>query len=186
MANKTYTRTGDDGTTSLIGGKRVPKYDDRVVAYGTVDELGAFLGVLSDLPGIPEELKADFGVIQDKLFILESHFAADCESESVKALPSLSDADVAFLEGKIDAMNAMLPALRAFVVPGGNIKSSVSHVCRTVCRRAERQACLLAAKQPVDCTDMKYLNRLSDYFFVMARYLDKISNVSESHWESNK
>ena len=102
MKNITYTKMGDKGTTSLIGGKRVPKFDDRVEAYGTVDELSAYIGVLNDLEGVSEEIRAVLGVIQQKLFTLESHFALDKSSEVSKMIPLLEDADVAFLEGHID------------------------------------------------------------------------------------
>ena len=111
MKNITYTKTGDKGTTSLIGGKRVPKYDDRVEAYGTVDELSAFIGVLNDLDGVSEAIRETLGVIQNKLFTLESHFALDRTSEVGKMIPLLTEEDVAFLEGHIDAMNAELPEL---------------------------------------------------------------------------
>ena len=185
MKNITYTKTGDKGTTSLIGGKRVPKYDDRVESYGTVDELSAVIGVLNDLEGVPEEVRAELGVIQKKLFTLESHFALDRASEVSKMIPALTEEDVQFLEGHIDAMNAELPELRSFVIPGGNLKASVSHVCRTVCRRAERQGWRLASHEEVDEVDLRYLNRLSDYFFVLARYFDYLSNGSEIYWETN-
>lgn len=184
--NITYTKTGDAGQTSLIGGKRVPKFDDRVEAYGTVDELSAVIGVLSDLEGVAEEIRATLGVIQNKLFTLESHFALDKESEVGKMIPVLEDADVSFLEGHIDRMNAELPELRAFVIPGGNMKASVSHVCRTVCRRAERQGWRLASHNEVDAVDLRYLNRLSDYFFVLARYFDYLEHRDETCWQSTK
>ena len=186
MKNVTYTKTGDKGTTSLIGGTRVPKYDDRVEAYGTVDELSAVIGVLHDLEGVSEEIKTVLGVIQNKLFTLESHFALDRASEVSKMIPSLEESDVQFLEGHIDRMNAELPELRAFVIPGGNMKASVSHVCRTVCRRAECQGWRLASHEEVDATDLMYLNRLSDYFFVLARYFDFLSNRHETCWDSKK
>lgn len=185
MKNITYTKTGDKGTTSLIGGKRVPKFDDRVEAYGTVDELSAVMGVLHDLEGVPEPIQAALGVIQNKLFTLESHFALDKASEVSKMIPALEDEDVAFLERHIDAMNEELPELRAFVIPGGNLKASVSHVCRTVCRRAERQGWRLASHEEVDEVDLRYLNRLSDYFFVLARYFDFLANRDETPWKTN-
>ena len=185
MKNVTYTKTGDKGTTSLIGGKRVPKFDDRVEAYGTVDELSAVIGVLNDLEGVSEEIRGVLAVIQKKLFTLESHFALDEASEVSKMIPTLEDADVTFLEQQIDAMNAELPELRSFVIPGGNLKASASHVCRTVCRRAERQGWRLASHERVDEVDLRYLNRLSDYFFVLARYFDFLSNGSETYWETN-
>lgn len=186
MKNITYTKTGDAGQTSLIGGKRVPKYDDRVEAYGSVDELSAVIGVLNDLEGVPQDICETLGVIQNKLFTLESHFALDKASEVSKMIPLLEDGDVSFLEGHIDCMNAELPELRAFVIPGGNMKASVSHVCRTVCRRAERQGWRLASHEEVDAIDLRYLNRLSDYFFVLARYFDFLEKRNETCWESNK
>ena len=186
MKNLTYTRTGDQGTTSLIGGKRVPKYDDRVETYGTVDELSAFVGVLHDQEGVCADVKEVLETIQNKLFTLESHFAMDENSEVSKMVPSLAADDVASLETQIDQMNARLPELKAFVIPGGNLKASYCHVCRTICRRAERQAWRLATQHPVDDTDLKYLNRLSDYFFVLARWFDNADNNCESYWESAK
>ena len=186
MKNTTYTKTVDKGTTSLIGGTRVPKYDDRVEAYGTVDELSAVIGVLNDLEGVPDSVCATLGVIQNKLFTLESHFALDRGSEVSKMIPVLEDADVAFLEQHIDQMNAELPELKAFVIPGGNLKASHSHVCRTVCRRAERQGWRLASHEEVDAIDLRYLNRLSDYFFVLARYFDYLENRHETCWDSAK
>ena len=186
MKNITYTKTGDKGTTSLIGGKRVPKYDDRVEAYGTVDELSAYIGVLNDLEGVVEEIREVLAVIQQKLFTLESHFALDKSSEVSKMIPQLEEEDVAFLERHIDKMNAELPELKAFVIPGGNLRASVSHVCRTVCRRAERQGWRLASKEEVDAVDLRYLNRLSDYFFVLARYFDYLENRHETCWDSAK
>ena len=164
MKNITYTKTGDKGQTSLIGGTRVPKYDDRVEAYGTVDELSAFIGVLNDQEGVSEAIRATLAVIQQKLFTLESHFALDKSSEVSK----------------------MIPELRAFVIPGGNLKASHCHVCRTVCRRAERLGWRLASHEEVDAIDLKYLNRLSDYFFVLARYFDYLEHRHETCWDSAK
>jgi len=186
MKNITYTRTGDEGKTSLIGGLRVAKFDDRVEAYGTVDELSAFIGVLYDQEGITTELKSVLDTIQNKLFTIESHFALDENSEVKKMIPALTTEDVAFVEHEIDVMNAQLPELRSFVIPGGNLKASHAHVCRTVCRRAERQGWRLAASHPIDTVDLKYLNRLSDYFFVLARFFGFLEKVNENNWESTK
>lgn len=186
MKNVTYTRTGDEGTTSLIGGKRVPKYDERVETYGSVDELSAFVGVLRDLDGVSNDVKEVLDLIQGKLFTLESHFALDYESDLTKMIPALTDADVAFIEGEIDKMNAWLPELKAFVIPGGCLKASYCHVCRTVCRRAERQAWRMAEQFAVKEIDLRYLNRLSDYFFVLSRCFDVSEKGHESYWESVK
>ena len=184
MKNITYTKTGDEGKTSLIGGLRVAKYDDRVEAYGTVDELSAFIGVLNDQEGISDELKSVLSVIQNKLFTLESHFALDENSEVKKMIPVLTADDVAFLEHEIDIMNEQLPELKSFVIPGGNLTASHAHVCRTVCRRAERQGWRLASQHPIDTIDLKYLNRLSDYFFVLARFFAYLDNNGETNWET--
>lgn len=186
MKNITYTRTGDEGKTSLIGGLRVAKYDDRVEAYGTVDELSAFIGVLYDQEGVTAEMKTVLDSVQNKLFTIESHFALDENSEVKKMIPVLDVEDVAFLEHEIDVMNAQLPELKSFVIPGGNIKASYAHVCRTVCRRAERLGWRLAAQHPVDLVDLKFLNRLSDYFFVLARFFGFLDNIDETNWESIK
>ena len=184
MSNITYTKTGDEGKTSLIGGLRVAKYDDRVEAYGTVDELSAFIGVLNDQEGVTDELKSVLSVIQNKLFTLESHFALDENSEVKKMIPVLTIDDVAFIEHEIDVMNEQLPELKSFVIPGGNLKASHAHVCRTVCRRAERQGWRLASQHPIDTIDLKYLNRLSDYFFVLARFFAYLDNNGETNWET--
>ena len=186
MKNITYTRTGDEGKTSLIGGLRVAKFDDRVEAYGTVDELSAFIGVLNDQEGVTEAMKSVLGVIQNKLFTLESHFALDENSEVKKMIPVLTVDDVTYLEHEIDVMNAQLPELKSFVIPGGNLKASYAHVCRTVCRRAERQGWRLAAQHPIDSIDLKYLNRLSDYFFVLSRFFGFLENNAETSCESTK
>ena len=186
MKNITYTKTGDEGKTSLIGGLRVAKYDDRVEAYGTVDELSAFIGVLQDQEGITAEQKVVFETIQNKLFTIESHFALDENSDVKKMIPILSPDDVAFLEHEIDVMNEQLPELKSFVIPGGNLKASHAHVCRTVCRRAERQGWRLASQHPVEPLNLKYLNRLSDYFFVLARFFCFLEKVDENNWESTK
>ena len=186
MKNITYTRTGDEGKTSLIGGLRVPKYDNRVEAYGTVDELSAFVGVLYDQAGVTEAQKTVLDTIQNKLFTVESHFALDENSEVKKMIPVLTAEDVAFVEHEIDVMNEQLPELKSFVIPGGNLKASYAHVCRTVCRRAERQGWRLTSQHPVDLLDLKYLNRLSDYFFVLARFFGFLDKVDENNWESSK
>lgn len=186
MKNITYTKTGDEGKTSLIGGLRVAKYDDRVEAYGTVDELSAFIGVLYDQEGITAEMRAVLDAVQNKLFTIESHFALDENSEVKKMIPVLTIDDVAFLEHEIDMMNEQLPELKSFVIPGANLKASHAHVCRTVCRRAERQGWRLAAQHSVDLLDLKYLNRLSDYFFVLSRYFVFLDNTNETNWKSTK
>lgn len=186
MKNITYTKTGDEGKTSLIGGLRVAKYDDRVEAYGTVDELSAFIGVLYDQEGVTAEMHTVLDTVQNKLFTIESHFALDENSEIKKMIPVLTPEDVAYIEHEIDVMNTILPELKSFVIPGGNLKASHAHVCRTVCRRAERQGWRMAEQHPVDTLDMKYLNRLSDYFFVLSRYFVFLDNNNEISWKSTE
>lgn len=167
--NITYTRTGDEGKTSLIGGRRVAKYDLRVDTYGTVDELSAFIGVLSDID--QEKRFADFfTILQGKLLTVESLFALDNESEVAKQMPKIEQGDIDIIERLIDELNDELPPLRAFVLPGGDLRASYAHVCRTVCRRAERMAWQLHDEIGTNTMGIKYLNRLSDLFFVMARY----------------
>lgn len=185
MKNVTYTKTGDQGQTSLIGGLRVAKYDNRVEAYGSVDELSAFIGVLYDQEDVTAEMRSVLDVIQNKLFTIESHFALDENSEVKKMIPLLTADDVTFLEHEIDVMNEQLPELKSFVIPGGNLKASHAHVCRTVCRRAERQGWRLASQHPVEPLDLKYLNRLSDYFFVLSRYFCYLDKNNENSWKSS-
>lgn len=179
--NITYTRTGDEGKTSLIGGRRVAKYDLRVDTYGTVDELSAYIGVLSDID--QEKRFADFfTVLQGKLLTVESLFALDNESEVAKQMPKIEQGDIDVIEHLIDELNEELPPLRAFVLPGGDLRASYAHVCRTVCRRAERMAWKLHDEIGTDTMGIKYLNRLSDLFFVMARYYQNQKDGIEKAW----
>ncbi len=165
-----YTKTGDDGTTSLVGGSRVRKDDKRVEAYGTVDELNSYIGLMAELfrpqsDGFYDELKA----IQHNLFTLQTLLAT--EDEQIYArLPQLPLEEIQTIERQIDTITDRLPVLRNFVIAGGNISGSVCHVCRTVCRRAERCVVSLARETHVDEVILRYLNRLSDYLFVLARY----------------
>lgn len=163
---KIYTKTGDKGTTSLVNGTRVGKDDVRLEAYGTLDELSAFVAVLMDSTEQYQEL---FQGIQKKLMVAECLLATDEGCELKKQLPQLTDADVEHLEKCIDAMNAELPALNSLIIPGGNILASRCHVCRTVCRRAERAVVRMNREHEVCDVVLRYLNRLSDLFFVMSR-----------------
>lgn len=150
--------------TSLIGGQQVKKCDDRVEAYGTVDELSAFIGVLHDvLPEEKDEVKTFLMEIQKQLLTVEAVFA--CPTEGL--YPGLKPEAVELVESKVKALEDSLPPFRSFILPGGNLASSYSHVCRTICRRAERQAVKIEAKS----VELQYLNRLSDYFFLLARKL---------------
>lgn len=177
---KIYTRTGDEGQTSLIGGRRVPKYHEKIEAYGTVDELCAFIGLIRDQD--IDQLTYLFLIkIQEQLFVLEALLAADKNSVTRK-LPEISDKDVTALEDAIDEMNKHLPPLNNFILPGGHIAVSYTHVARTVCRRAERTVLRLSSENKVDPICSKYLNRLSDYLFVLARKLSKDYNAQEIPW----
>ncbi|MCY7350100.1 MAG: cob(I)yrinic acid a,c-diamide adenosyltransferase [Cytophagaceae bacterium] len=180
---KIYTKTGDSGTTGLISGRRVSKSDLRIDAYGTVDELNAYVGLVRDQP-INEARRGLLKEIQDRLFTIGATLADDrVERPTQKPLPDLHDADVARLEDEMDAMTAELPPLRHFVLPGGHEAVSFAHVARTVCRRAERLVVALAAESSVDELVIKYLNRLSDYLFVLSRKMAQELGAEEVKWE---
>lgn len=176
-----YTKTGDTGKTALIGGTRVPKYDERIEAYGTVDELKSWVGLLHDKI-IDNRQKEILIEIQDRLFTAESLLAQD-GSESNRLLPELKEADIEFLEKEIDFMNESLPPIKSFVLPGGHELISFTHITRTVCRRAERIIIKLSEKHPVNPLIIKYINRLSDYFFVLARKLTIDLDAEETAWK---
>lgn len=180
---KIYTRTGDKGQTSLIGGTRVPKFHPRIEAYGTLDELNSFIGLIRD-QDIRQEYKDLLLEIQDRLFTAESIIALDPGAETAVKLPALSDADITLLEKEIDRMNEGLPELRSFILPGGHPMVSYCHIARCVCRRAERQALRLSQASPVDDTVIRYLNRLSDYLFVLARRLGNDLGLSDTLWKA--
>lgn len=181
---KIYTKSGDSGQTSLIGGTRVPKFHLRIEAYGTVDELNAFVGVLRDQLEADDNNKEKLTQIQEKLFRLESHLAVDHEGELLRSMPELVEKDVEFLEKEIDLMNEYLPPLTNFILPGGHPVVSSCHVARTVCRRAERITSHLAESFQVMTIDLKYLNRLSDYFFVLARHYSYTTKSPELLWNT--
>lgn len=178
---KIYTKTGDKGKTALIGGTRVPKYDIRIEAYGTVDELNAYVGLLRD-QDIDDHSKAVLLEIQDRLFTMESALAADGRPLK-NPLPVLDAEDVALLEKEMDVMNESLPELTAFILPGGHPVVSYCHIARTVCRRAERLTIKTNEQYPVDPVNIRYLNRLSDYLFVLARKFSKDLGATESLWK---
>lgn len=179
---KIYTKTGDSGTTSLIGGKRVPKFHERIEAYGTVDELISHIGLLRDQIS-DNEFKEKLLFIQDRLMICATILATDCEDCNLK-LPVLTESDIEKLETEIDNMEKHLEPLNTFILPGGHPMVSQAHICRTVCRRAERNALFLSQKFKVDMLVLKFLNRLSDYFFVTARLISKWYNSREIPWIS--
>ena len=181
---KIYTKTGDKGSTSLIGGTRVGKDDIRLETYGSFDELSAFVAVLSDSEGIEQHEIEVMDRIQNCLLVLESCLALEQEDAKVsKYIPHLTEDDVLFLEGEIDAINAQLEPLKSLVIPGGNMLSSRCHVCRTVCRRAERNLVRMGREYEVDENIRRFVNRLSDYFFILSRLLMKRSGKSEKPWK---
>ena len=178
---KIYTRTGDKGQTSLIGGTRVPKFHPRIEVYGTIDELNSYIGLIRDQE-IGQHFREVLLEIQDRLFTAESIIALDPEAESTVKLPVLKDSDILFLEQEIDRMNEVLPELRSFILPGGHQVVSHCHIARCICRRAERHTIRLAQSQPVDELVIRYLNRLSDFLFVLARRLGKDFGAIETPW----
>ena len=183
MATKIYTKTGDSGKTSLIGGTKVPKSDIRLETYGTIDEVNSYIGVVSDYSA-DEHGKATLKEIQDRLFTIGSSLAGDPEKEPGMKIPDLKEADIIFLEKEIDSMQEALPAMKFFVLPGGNLAVSFTHVTRCVCRRAERLCVNMQEHNLfVDPLIIKYLNRLSDYLFVLARYTGHVLNVPEIPWK---
>ena len=184
MALKIYTKTGDKGTTSLIGGTKVSKSNIRIESYGTVDELNSWIGVISDSIN-DSQTRLTFKEIQDRLFTIGSSLACDPEKESKLKLPDLHESDVAFLESKIDRMNEVLQPMQAFILPGGATAVSFAHVARCVCRRAER-ICVAMQVENMDIQPLviMYLNRLSDYLFVVARYISHLLQVEEVQWKA--
>ena len=178
---KIYTKTGDKGNTSLLGGTRVSKYHVRIEAYGTVDELNASMGMLGEeqvlqsfLPLIRE--------IQNKLFTLGSILANDPEKSHFE-IPGIEEADIKSLEDSIDQLNDQLDPLKNFVLPGGHPANAWAHICRTVCRRAERRVVELAEQTELDPKVVRYLNRLSDWLFMVARFASKQSGAEEIIWK---
>lgn len=178
---KIYTKKGDGGETSLIGGTRVAKHHLRIQSYGSIDELNSFLGLLRDQQAscVP---KSFLGEIQDRLFTIGSHLASDPRKSKMK-LPELKKDDILTLEERIDRMNEELPELKAFILPGGHPIVSYCHIARCVCRRAERNCTELAEADEVDPLIIAYLNRLSDYLFVLARFLGKELKINEINWK---
>ncbi len=188
---KIYTKTGDKGTTALFGGTRVPKHHIRIESYGTVDELNSHLGLIRDQE-IDAHSKELLIAIQDKLFTVGAILATDPNKAVLKSgkerlnIPKITEADVTLLETEMDAMNESLPPMTHFVLPGGHTTVSYCHIARCVCRRAERLATLLHAQEPTDEHVLIYLNRLSDYLFVLARKLSNDLKANEIKWVPKK
>ena len=188
---KIYTKTGDKGTTGLVGGTRIPKHDLRIDCYGTVDELNSYLGLIRD-QAISKDRKTTLIEIQNQLFIIGSLLATDPEklkdaSKRKRLGITLLQADaITFLEAEIDAMNLALPPMTHFILPGGHQTVSFCHIARCICRRAERNVSKLNADQPTQPEVLIYLNRLSDFIFVLARKLSKDLEAEEIKWIPNK
>jgi len=189
---KIYTKTGDTGTTSLIGGKRVKKNNLRIESYGTIDELNSYIGLIKDQEGIGNGGKDSLLKIQNELFTMGAMLATAPEKETLKnGQPRLQqlgiiETDIEFLELQIDEMENSLPQMTHFVLPGGHTTVSYCHIARCVCRRAERIAVHLNEIEPTDAFVIKYLNRLSDYLFVLARKLSFDLKAEEVKWIPRK
>lgn len=183
---KIYTKTGDKGLTSLISGRRVSKADSRIGSYGTVDELNSWIGLVRDQT-VNKSRRDLLKEIQDRLFTIGATLATDPnkgtpEKTPRKAMPDIVEADITLLEQAMDAMDADLPELRLFVLPGGHESVSYTHLARTVCRRAERLVIALNSESPVDPLVIQYLNRLSDYLFVLSRKMTQELGAEEVVW----
>jgi cob(I)alamin adenosyltransferase len=178
---KIYTKTGDQGTTSLFGGKRVSKADLRIDTYGTVDELNSYIGLVRDQE-INQKRKNILVEIQDRLFTIGSILATEPGNIKVK-IPHIVEEDVVLLEQEMDKMDTELPPMKFFVLPGGHPSISFGHVARTVCRRAERLTIALNTQEAIDPLVIKYLNRLSDYLFVLCRLMAHELKVEETPWK---
>jgi cob(I)alamin adenosyltransferase len=188
---KIYTKTGDKGTTALFGGTRVKKYNLRIESYGTVDELNSYIGLIKDQE-INENIKTSLLKIQHQLFTLGAMLATPPEKETLKNgkerlnIPKVEENSIEFLEKEIDSMETELPQMTHFILPGGHQAVSFCHVARCVCRRAERLAVELNDEDSLNDDILKYLNRLSDYLFVLARKLSKDLSVEEIKWIPKK
>ncbi|MBA3985515.1 MAG: cob(I)yrinic acid a,c-diamide adenosyltransferase [Flavobacteriales bacterium] len=188
---KIYTKTGDKGTTSLYGGTRVSKHHIRIESYGTVDELNSHIGLLRD-QDIDVRSKEILTHIQDRLFTAGAILATDPEKAILKSgkerlnIPKIDEEDITLLENEIDMMNDSLAPMTNFILPGGHPSVSFCHIARSVCRRAERQTSFLHENEPVDAHVLTYLNRLSDYLFVLARKLSKDLKLDEIKWIPKK
>jgi cob(I)alamin adenosyltransferase len=182
MSLKIYTKTGDKGTTSLIGGTKVLKSDLRIEAYGTIDELNSYVGLCRDL--LKEESSGKIlREVQDRLFTIGSSLACDPDKEPKMQIPDLKEEDVVLLEKEIDGMNEVLPEMKNFILPGGHSTVSHLHIARCVCRRAERCCVRLQENEKENSMILKYLNRLSDYLFVLARFTSHLLKVQEMPWK---
>ncbi len=177
-----YTKTGDKGTTSLIGGTRVPKNHYRLEAYGTIDELNSFIGMLLSFE-LDDKTRKMILNIQNKLFVIGAYLATDNKKNNIRKPIQYDISIVEELEVAMDEMDETLPPLKYFVLPGGHQAVSYCHIVRTICRRAERIILSMSEQTEVNEIILKYINRLSDYFFVLSRFLSKKFNVKENYWK---
>ncbi|MGW9686890.1 cob(I)yrinic acid a,c-diamide adenosyltransferase [Flagellimonas sp. 2504JD1-5] len=182
---KIYTKTGDKGTTALFTGKRVPKHHIRIESYGTIDELNSFLGLVRDQE-IDAHSKEVLALIQNKLFTVGAILATEPKKENRLKIPKISEDDITFLEKEMDQMNEGLPEMTHFILPGGHTTVSYCHIARTICRRAERMVSYLNENEPLPHNLLSYVNRLSDYLFVLARKLSKDLQAHEVKWIPEK
>lgn len=177
-----YTKTGDKGMTSLVGGERVSKADIRIEAYGTIDELNSFLGLLR-CKMLDEEEKETISFVQNKLFSIGSYLATDQSKTSLRKASLLFDEEVVRIEKNIDKLEHSLPPLKKFVIPGGAESASLAHVCRSICRRAERCLYRMDMSQEIDHLVKQFINRLSDYLFLLGRNECLLAGKNEIYWE---
>jgi len=178
---KIYTRTGDDGTTGLIGGSRVKKHNIRLESYGTIDELNSYIGLICSMQN-DQHTNSILEIIQNKLFVIGANLATEDSIQLTRKQLPCKKADIEMLEKEMDQMNAVIPELRNFILPGGSQVASFCHVARTVCRRAERKIVELSESAEVDSNLIKFVNRLSDYLFVLSRKLNIDQNIPEILW----
>ncbi|MCB0661211.1 MAG: cob(I)yrinic acid a,c-diamide adenosyltransferase [Saprospiraceae bacterium] len=183
MAFKIYTKTGDKGETSLFGGKRLPKYHLRIESYGTVDELNSYIGLVRD--NLQDKvIRSTLKDVQDRLFTIGSNLASDPDKQM--KVPDLKQSDIEMLEKEMDRMEKELPVLKNFILPGGHPAVSECHIARCVCRRAERNVVALAVDEKVEPIIITYLNRLSDYLFMLSRKIALDLGVQEVTWQPRK
>ncbi|MDD4974286.1 MAG: cob(I)yrinic acid a,c-diamide adenosyltransferase [Bacteriovorax sp.] len=182
-----YTRTGDEGTTGLVGGTRIKKSDPRIYLYGEVDELNSHIGL--GISFLPKDFDLKFlHEIQSSLFDLGSNLACEKEKREQFKLPQVKDTLIERLEKEIDQMDSLLPPLKTFILPGGSLEASAFHVCRTVCRKVERQLVDFEDQHPGEVPEsgLRFINRLSDYFFILARYANHLKKIEEIQWIPSK
>ena len=183
-SNKVYTKTGDSGFTSLISGKRVPKHDIRIKAYGTIDELIAWLGLIRDITSTTD-IKTTLLEIQKQLMTIAAELSIESKKDLPKNLIPIQPTAVKHIENKIDILTAKLPPLKNFLIPGGHVLISYSHLARCVCRRAERYVTELDEEVSISSSIIAYMNRLSDYFFILSRTFAFKLDIKEIKWSGN-